>query len=221
MRRVVLSVLLLLGVAMIVTPLATGMFGKTKAAHQMMGDFRPIMQPASVDKTVYYMNNVFAPLRPLAKLMNQATVAKLGAYMQGMQAVQTEAPKLVPLLAKSTGSTPEQVQQMLAQQYPALAQMFTGLPQMTKDFAAVLTPMGKSVGVFQQVPAGLDHYHPIVLAVANNVDNFKQADSLPRMDLFPWFFIIPGALLVLLSGWLLVDDGLLHIHLPSGKPAQI
>jgi hypothetical protein len=219
MRRVVLSVLLVLGVAMIVAPLAMGMFGKTSDAQQMMNSFRPIMQQQSVDKTVYYMNNVFAPLRPLSQLMTKQKVATLSAYMQGIQSLQGEAPRLVPMIAQATGSTPAQVQQMLAGQYPALARMFVSLPQMSKDFGSVLGPMGQSVGIFQQVPAGLDHYHPIVLAVANNVDNFKSADSLPRMTLFPWFFIVPGALIVLLSGWLLVDDGLLGKRVPSRRPA--
>jgi len=32
-----------------------------------------------------------------------------------------------------------------------------------------------------------------------NVDNYAQVDSLPNFNLFTWFFVVPGVLLVILS----------------------
>jgi hypothetical protein len=34
-----------------------------------------------------------------------------------------------------------------------------------------------------------------------NVDNYRQVNSLPDFRLFTFFFVIPGALLVLLAGY--------------------
>jgi hypothetical protein len=219
MRRVVLIVLLLLGAAMIVTPLAMGMFSKTSDAEQMMNDFRPIMQPASIAKTVYYQDQVFAKLRPMVPLASQQNIGKFQLYTKGMQSVQSEVASLVPTFAQAMRMPPAQLQAMLAKQFPALAQLFASMPTMNKDFTQMIGALALYAPVLRQVPAGLDHYKPIVEAVAQNGGNFRSADSLPRMGLFPWFFIIPGALIVLLSGWLLVDDGLLHVHLPTRKAA--
>jgi hypothetical protein len=33
-----------------------------------------------------------------------------------------------------------------------------------------------------------------------NVTNYQQVNSLPDFRLFTWFFVLPGALLVLLAG---------------------
>ena len=34
-----------------------------------------------------------------------------------------------------------------------------------------------------------------------NVDNYQQVNSLPSFRLFAWFFIVPGALLIVLAGY--------------------
>jgi hypothetical protein len=34
-----------------------------------------------------------------------------------------------------------------------------------------------------------------------DVDNDRQIAGLPNFRLFTWFFVVPGILLVLLSGW--------------------
>ena len=52
MKRVFLWLLLAIGIGLIVVPIATGMFDKTSKGETMVNTFRPIMQPASVDKTV-------------------------------------------------------------------------------------------------------------------------------------------------------------------------
>ena len=52
----------------------------------------------------------------------------------------------------------------------------------------------------RKVPAGLKHYQPLVTTMQANVNNYKQVNSLPDFRLFSFFFIIPGALLMLLAG---------------------
>ena len=60
--------------------------------------------------------------------------------------------------------------------------------------------MQQNVGIFGQVPAGLKHYQPLVTTMHANVDNYKQVNSLPDFRLFAVFFVVPGALLILLAG---------------------
>lgn len=40
---------------------------------------------------------------------------------------------------------------------------------------------------------------PFVGVMADNVDNFAAVDALPPFALFPWFFVVPGVLLVVLG----------------------
>ena len=68
--------------------------------------------------------------------------------------------------------------------------------------------IGGLLSIFQRVPAGLAHYKPLVTTMQANVDNFRQVNSLPDFRLFTWFFVVPGALLVLLAGWGLLGAGL-------------
>jgi hypothetical protein len=71
---------------------------------------------------------------------------------------------------------------------------------MQRDFDALLGTM-QNVDIFSQVPAGLAHYEPLVTTMQANVDNYKQVNSLPDFRLFTVFFIVPGALLILLAGY--------------------
>lgn len=75
-----------------------------------------------------------------------------------------------------------------------------GAAQMRQDFGMLLTAMKQNTGIFSQVPAGLAHYKPLVTTMQANVDNYRQINSLPDFRLFSVFFIVPGALLVLLAG---------------------
>lgn len=40
---------------------------------------------------------------------------------------------------------------------------------------------------------------PMIGAMADNLDNFAAVDALPPFSLFPWFFVIPGVLVVALA----------------------
>jgi hypothetical protein len=177
MRRLTLSFFLVVGVALIVTPLAMSMFDRSSNGEKMMNGFRPLMKPAAVQTTADYYDNVFTKLRPFALVM---------------PGVQQDAQKLIPALAKALHMTPAQVQQMLATQFPSLAKMLQALPQ--------------GVKVFNRVPPGLDWYQPLVRTMQANVDNYAAADAMPPMSFFPGFCVIPGILLVLAAAYLLVGD---------------
>ena len=163
--------ILLIGLALIIIPLAISLPSKASAGQAMIDNFRPMMQSARVDTTVQYYDKTFVPLRAVA--------------VGGSQAA-GEVPGLISALAKGLHMTPAQVQQFLGTQFPAMAGLLGSLPQ--------LSP------VFKQVPTGLDFYKPLVNTMQTNVGNYAQISSLPNFRLFTWFFMIPGVLLVLLSG---------------------
>jgi hypothetical protein len=177
MRRLTLSLFLAIGVGLIVVPLAMGMFSRASNGEKMVNGFRPLMQPAHVATTADYYDNVFTKLRPMALLM---------------PGVQQDAQKLIPALAQAFHKTPAQVQQMLATQFPSFAKLMQSLPQ--------------AVTVMKRVPPGLDWYLPLVRTMQANVNNYKSVDELPAMGFFPWFFVIPGIMLVLAAAYLLVGD---------------
>lgn len=206
-----------LGVLMIAAPFALGFPSKANHGQDMLDSFHPLMQQANVDKTAAYYNDVFVPLGDVVPAMSQENVTKFNAYLDGIKGMQTDSEKLVPGLAQALNMTPEQVQEFLASNYPAMSQMLAILPQMQADFGGLLGVMSNNVEIFQQVPAGLEHYEPLVTTMQGNVDNYNQANSLPNFRLFTWFFAVPGLLLVGLSGWGLFFGGqhrlaFLHRH---------
>jgi hypothetical protein len=164
------------------------------------------MQPANVQTTADYYYDVFTKLRPIALAMNPQTVATFNGYLKGIKGMEQDAAKLIPALATQLHMTPAQVRQFFGQQFPAMAAMLQGLPQMDKDFSALLGLMSANVNTFKRVPPGLDHYKPLVDTMQANVGNYASVDAMPRMSLFPLFFLIPGIALVLLAAYLLVGD---------------
>jgi hypothetical protein len=162
---------LIIGIALIAMPFAMSMPGKASAGQAMLDNFHPIMQPDQVQKTADYYYKTFVNLRPIAEAGPQLA---------------SEAPKLVAALAQQLKMTPAAVQQFLGSQFPAMAGLLGGLPQL--------------LPVFANVPPGLDHYKPLVDVMQANVTNYQKVDSLPSFRLFTWFFVIPGVLLVLLAG---------------------
>jgi hypothetical protein len=205
--RKVLWMLGVLGVAMIIAPFALGFPSKASHGQAMLDNFRPLMQQSNVDTTASYYNDVFVPLGAVAPAMSQDNVAKFQAYLEGIKGMQTDAAKLVPGLAQALGMTDAQVQQFLATNYPAMSQMLSSLPNMQADFGSLLTLMSANTGIFAKVPAGLQHYEPLVQTMQTNVGNYRSVDSLPNFRLFTWFFVVPGVLMVGLCGW-----GLLSGH---------
>jgi hypothetical protein len=201
MRKVLWAVLVV-GALLIAAPFALGMPGKADGGQAMIDDFRPLMQQANVDQTAAYYYDVFVPLGDVVvPAMTEENMAKFDAYLEGISGTKTDAESFIPGLAQALGMTPEQVQAFVAAQYPAMAQMLANLPQMEADFGALLTMMSDNVGIFQRVPAGLDHYEGLVTTMEGNVGNYGDVDSLPDFRLFTWFFVIPGLLLVGLAGF--------------------
>jgi hypothetical protein len=172
MSRKVLWPVLVIGLALVIAPFAISLPGKASAGQDMIDSFHPIMQPAQVQKTAAYYNETFVPLRPVAT--------------GGVKAA-SESPQLIAALAQQLKMTPAEVQAFLGENFPAAASLIGNLPR--------LTP------IFENVPPGLDHYRPLVTTMQDNVSNYEKIDSLPDFRLFTWFFLVPGALLILLSAW--------------------
>ena len=175
---------LVIGVVMIVAPLAMGMPGKTAAGQRMLNDFTPIMAPDQVKTTSSYYYDVFVPLGQITPVFSQANADKFGNYLTGMQQAGIQIP-------------------------PAAAQ----------DFSGLVTMMKQAVPIAQRVPAGLAHYKPLVDTMTANVNDFKSVNSLPNFNLFTWFFVVPGVLLVLLAG-LGLWGGALHVPARKAHPAS-
>ena len=199
--RKVLWIVAVLGVVMIAAPFALGLPSKADHGQQMLDNFHPLMAQANVDKTAAYYNDVFVPLGKVVPAMSSENVAKFNAYLDGIKGMQTDSAKLVPGLAQALNMTPAQVQQFLETNYPAMSAMLAGLPQMEADFGNLLGMMSSNVGIFQQVPAGLAHYAPLVTTMQAQVGNYASVNSLPNFRLFAWFFVIPGLLMLGVAGW--------------------
>ena len=174
---------LVIGVALIVAPLAMGLPGKSAAGERMINDFQPIMAPDQVQKTADYYYNVFVPLGQITPMYTNANAAKFQNYLAGMQAAGLQIP-----------------------------------PAAAKDFTQLVGTMKAAVPIASQVPAGLSHYEPLVVAMQGNVNNFDQLSSLPKFTLFTWFFVVPGALLVLLSGIGLYQTDAVHLRHHKAHP---
>jgi len=53
-----------------------------------------------VKTTAYYYNEVFVPLGKVTPLMSVQNLAKFQGYLKSFQGMQTDAAKLVPMLAR-------------------------------------------------------------------------------------------------------------------------
>lgn len=169
--RWVLWPILVIGIVLIVAPFAISLPSKATAGQKMIDNFHPIMQPAAVKTTVAYYDKTFMALGPVAT---------------GGVAASGEIPALFAGLAGSLHMTQPQLVQFLQTKFPALAQLLERFPQ--------LAP------VFKRVPPGLAWYKPLVTTMRDNVTNYAKIDSLPNFNLFTWFFVVPGILVVILAG---------------------
>ena len=206
MNRKLLWAVLAIGLALVIGPFALSLPSKAAAGQRMLNGFQPIMQPDQVKTTARYYNQVFVPLGRVTPMLSAKNLATFREYMLGFGAVQGDTARLLPMLAGAMHMTPTQVQTMMAAQLPAMAAMLQNLPAMRRDFNALIAAMQQNVAIFQQVPAGLAHYKPLVTTMQANVDNFRQVDSLPDFRLFTFFFVVPGALLILLAVYGLFGD---------------
>lgn len=134
---------LIIGVLLVVAPIAWQMFDRAPAGATMMKDFEPIMTQSEVDK--------------------------FNGYMKSFGGMQSDMNNMMPALAQM-GMT----QEMMGQQFPQLAAGMQQMDAMGADFQKVIKVMG------------------------DNVENYQKANKLP-MSAMPWFFVIPGAVLIVLS----------------------
>jgi hypothetical protein len=201
MNRKLFWAVLVIGLALVIAPFALGLPGKSAAGQRMLNSFQPIMQPNQVGITADYYDHVFVPLGKVTPMMSAQNLAKFQTYLNGFGGMQSDAAKLVPMLARALNMTPAQVQKLMAAQLPSMAAMLQNLPAMQRDFGGLLGTMQGNVDIFSRVPAGLTHYRPLVRTMQANVDNYRQVNSLPDFRLFTVAFVVPGALLVLLAGF--------------------
>jgi hypothetical protein len=167
MERKVLWPILAIGVVLVVMPFAIGLPGKAAAGERMMNDFRPLMQPASVEKTASYYDNVFVPLGAVSTQFTKAATN----------------------------------------------------PQMTEQLKPLMPMLTPVMPIFAKVPAGLVWYKPLVTTMQGNVNDYASIDSLPNFNYFTWFFVVPGVLLILLSGWGLWHEHEVSVHRTHPTPA--
>jgi hypothetical protein len=92
-------------------------------------------------------------------------------------------------------------------------------PKMAEQLKPLMPMLQPVMPIFARVPAGLQWYGPLVHTMQNNVNDYASVDSLPNFRLFTWFFVIPGALLMLLAGWGLWREHEVSVHRAHPTPA--
>jgi hypothetical protein len=50
-----------------------------------------------------------------------------------------------------------------------------------------------------QWPTINNEFAPMIGAMSDNIDNYEAVDALPPFTLFPWFFVIPGVLVIVFA----------------------
>lgn len=199
MIRKMMWAVLAVGAALIVTPFAIGLPDKADGGQQMIDAFGPIMDEQNVQTTADYYYDVFVPLGDVVPAMTQANIDKFNGYLAGFTAVGVDAENMVPALSQAMDMPEADVQAFMAAQFVGITAMLQALPQMQTDFGDLLGLMEANVAIFEQVPAGLDHYRPLVTTMQEQQVNYDKVSSLPNFNLFTWFFVIPGVLLVALA----------------------
>jgi hypothetical protein len=197
---------LVVGLMLVVAPFAIGLPGKASGGQDMIDAFEPIMDEQNVQITSDYYYDVFVPLGQVAPAMSQENIDKFNGYLAGFGPMAEEGQQLVPAFAQATGMSEEDAGAFMASEFPAMFQMLQGLPQMQEDFEGLLGLMDANVAIFEQVPAGLDHYKPLVDTMEAEVENYDKVASLPNFTLFTWFFVIPGVLLVAMAAFALFGN---------------
>jgi len=199
MIRKMMWAVLAVGVALIVAPFAMGLPDKADGGQQMIDAFAPIMDEQNVQTTSDYYYDVFVPLGAVVPAMTQENIDKFNSYLAGFTAVGVDAENMVPALSQAMGMPEADVQAFMAAQFTGITNMLQALPQMEQDFSGLLGLMQANVAVFQQVPDGLAHYEPLVTTMQEQQANYDKVSSLPDFNLFTWFFVVPGVVLVVLA----------------------
>lgn len=128
----------LIGVGLVLAPVAFQMFERAPKGGEMIDDFRPLMTRPRVQNIQGYFVTLGAGEGQLRNVLVPAAVAEGAAESD----------------------------------FPAVAAF-------SEDWQAIVTDFAPMIGV-----------------MSDNVENFEAVDALPDFPLFPWFFVIPGLLLV-------------------------
>src|SRR4051794_5056312 len=88
MNRKLLWALVVVGLALVIAPLALSLPSKTAAGERMLSGFRPIMQPGQVALTAQYYNDPFVPLGRVVPMFGQMPVQMQTAFGRMLQQVQ-------------------------------------------------------------------------------------------------------------------------------------
>jgi hypothetical protein len=147
--KIISVIIVLVGVVLIVLPFGYKMFDRASAGADMMADFEPVL--------------------------TRDNVTTFQGHMETFGGIQSDMQKMIPAFAQAMGTTEDQLNQMIQDQFPGLAKGMQQMDQMGQDFNMVITVMD------------------------NNVENFQKANQLPMRNM-PWFFIIAGGIFVVLGG---------------------
>ncbi len=190
---------LAIGAFGVIAPFALSLPDKVSGGEAMMSSFEPIMDEENVQITADYYYDVFVPLGEVAPAMSQDNIDKFNGYLAGFGALGEDGARIVPTIAGALNMSEADAGAFMATEFPAMTQMMAGLPQMQEDFTNLLGLMDANVEIFEQVPAGLDHYEPLVTTMQEQQVNYDKAASMPDFRAFTWVFLIPGIALVGLS----------------------
>jgi hypothetical protein len=70
----------------------------------------------------------------------------------------------------------------------------------TSVIPAIATEPGPQVGRFEdRWPTIFHDFAPMIATMQENIANYQGVDALPPFGLFPWFFVVPGALVALFA----------------------
>lgn len=123
-NKLISVIMLLVGIALIITPFGYKMFDRASAGADMMQAFEPVLT------------------RP--------NVTTFQGHMKTFGAMSADMTKMIPALAQQMGMTQDALNQMLGQQFPGVANGIQQMDTMGKDFNMVITVMDQNVDNYQK-----------------------------------------------------------------------
>lgn len=204
MRKIGLWAIVVIGIALIAMPVATGMFSRASAGERVINSFKPIMKDASVTTTEGYFAQFKTLAADFAPAMAPERIARFQRYLDGMEPTIADSQAFIGELSTQLGMTPTELADLMGTSYPHLALMLATMPQMRLDMAGMVAVMTKDGPGFATMPTAMTHFQGLISTMRAEVADFAEVTRLPAMGLLPWFFMVPGILLVLIAGSILV-----------------
>ncbi len=146
MKRWAITVVAVLGLALVAAPIAFKMFERGPKGAEMMAEFKPFMTDARLDGFQTHIRNIDAAVR------------------------EGDGPVARALAGPGEGA------------HRRFEQRFEGFAQFRKDWPPINTDMRNLLDTIQE-----------------NAVNYRAVAALPSFELFPWFFVIPGVIVLLLA----------------------